>query len=179
MYSNQYYNIRNEAGYGGARNIIRINKKENPKENKKEKERINSWLSTQDTFTLHRTLKGRFNRLHYTPSNIDDTWEIDLAVLVNLQKYNDGYCYIMGVIDILSKFVWVEVLKDKKMTTVAEAFEKILKRANDRKPLLLRADLGSEFIGSALQKTLKKYDIKFSTTKNNDVKAACIERFFR
>ena len=179
MYSNQYFDVRSEAGYSGARNLLRINKKNNREENKREKKRIYEFLNVQDAYSLHKPVKHKFNRLHYIPSNIDDTWEIDLAVLQNLQYYNDGYCYIMAVIDILSKFVWVEVLKDKKMTTIAQAFEKILKRSNGRQPLLLRADSGGEFIGSALQKLLNKYDIKFSTTKNNDVKAAVVERFLR
>lgn len=152
MYSNQYYNVRSEAGYSGARNLLRLNKKNNPEENKKEKNRIYEWLSVQDTYSLHKPIKHRFSRLHYLPSNMDDTWEMDLAVLVNLSKYNDGYCYIMAVIDVLSKFVWVEVLPDKNMTTIAQAFEKILKRSNGRKPVLLQSDSGSEFIGSALQK---------------------------
>lgn len=152
MYSHQYYDAKNEAGYSGARNLIRINKKNNSKENKKEKERILNFLSIQDTYTLHKPTRSKFKRLFYLPSNIDDVWQIDLAVLVNLQKYNDGYCYIMAVIDVLSKFVWVEVLRDKKMTSIAQAFEKILKRSNGRKPVLLESDSGSEFIGSALQK---------------------------
>ena len=179
MYSHQYYDIRNEAGYSGARNLLRINKKNNLAENKEERSKILNFLSNSDTYTLHKPVRYKFKRLYYAPSNIDDVWQIDLDVLINFEKYNDGYCYIMGVIDVLSKFVWVEVLRDKKMTSISSAFEKILNRSNGRKPFLLQSDAGSEFIGSALQKILKKNNIKFATVRNNDVKAAVIERFFR
>ena len=36
-----------------------------------------------------------------------------------------------------------------------------------------------EFIGSAMQKVLKKNDIKFNTTRNNDTKCCIIKRFLR
>ena len=74
MYSDQCCNTVNEAGYTGARNLIRINKKNDSKRNKEEKERIYKFLSNQDTYTLHKPVRRKFQRLYYLPSNIDDIW---------------------------------------------------------------------------------------------------------
>ena len=116
-YENQYYDLEHEAGYAGARNLLRLNTA-TTKENKK---KIYDWLSNQDTYTLHQPIKRRFPRLSYNVSNIDDVWKCDLLQLTSIKDYNDGYCYILVVIDVLGKFAWVEPLKDKTARNVAEA----------------------------------------------------------
>ena len=39
------------------------------------------WLELQDAYTLHRSLRRKFPRLHYNVINIDDVWEADLIKL--------------------------------------------------------------------------------------------------
>jgi hypothetical protein len=39
-------------------------------------------------------------------TNIDDIWEMDLAGLGSLWKYNDKYKYLLFVIDIFSLHAW-------------------------------------------------------------------------
>ena len=50
-----------------------------------------------------------------------------------VSKYNKGFCFILNVIDIYSKYVWVVPLKDKIGITIANVFHKILDKPN-RKP---------------------------------------------
>ena len=47
-------------------------------------------------------------------------------------------------IDIFSKYAWVILLKDKRGTTITNAFQKILDESN-RKPNKIWVDEGSEF----------------------------------
>ena len=106
-------------------------------------------------------------------------WECDLLQLTSIKDYNDGYCYILVVIDVLGKFAWVEPLKDKTARNVANAFERITDRAKPRLPLCLQSDRGKEFLGAAFQNLLKRLEISFRVARNPDVKAAVVERLNR
>lgn len=179
-YENQYYDPSHEAGYAGARNLVRVNAQGKSVEGKeREKERIYEWLSNQDTYTLHRPIRKKFPRLQYNVTNIDDLWELDLCQLTSLKNENDGYSYLLVVIDVLSKYLFVEPLRTKSANEVALAFEKILKRANQRIPVWTQSDRGGEFLGAPMQKLLKKYSIRFRVARNPDVKAAVVERVNR
>lgn len=141
--------------------------------------KIVEWLETQDAHTIHKARRLRYPRRNYNVSNIDDVWETDLVDLRSIKSYNDGYCYILVVIDVLSKFVWAEALIDKTCTNVTSAFHRILTRSNNRVPIILQSDKGKEFIGSSFQKLLKENDIQFRLVRSPDVKAAVVERFNR
>ena len=78
-----------------------------------DKNKIYKWLRAQDSYTLHKPVHRKFQRLHYRVNEIDSVWEGDLIELCSLKSYNDEFSYILVVIDVLSKYVWVEPLKDK------------------------------------------------------------------
>ena len=177
-YHQQFYDPSHEAGYAGARNLVRVNASGKRAQNA-ERKRIYAWLSAQDAYTLHRPIRKKFARLHYNVTNIDDVWEADLCQLTSLKEENDGFAYLLVVVDVLSKHAWVEPLRDKSTRTVTTAFEKIFKRADGRLPLTLQTDRGKEFVGGALQNVLKRYNIKFRVARNPDVKAAVVERLNR
>ena len=67
----------------------------------------------------------------------------------------------MFVVDVLSKYAWLEAMRDKTMATAAKAFERILNEADGRTQICLQADKGSEFIGSVFQRLLKSRNIRF------------------
>ena len=46
---------------------------------------------------------------------IDDQWDADLMDMSYYAKQNDGYNYILMVIDIFSKYVWLRPLKRKHL----------------------------------------------------------------
>ena len=60
----------------------------------------------------------------------DNIWGVDLADMQLLSKYNKGFRFLLCVIDIFSKYVWVIPLKDKKGTSIVNAFQKMLKESN-------------------------------------------------
>ena len=49
-----------------------------------------------------------------------------------LSKYNKGIKYLLCPIDIFSKYAWVIPLKDKRGTSIVNAFQKIISKG--RKP---------------------------------------------
>jgi hypothetical protein len=80
----------------------------------------------------------------------DDIWSADL---INMPPQN-GYIYCLTVIDLYTRFAWVEPLKNKKGITVKIAFEKIFKESK-RHPKHLWVDKGREFFA------MKNYKFMF------------------
>ena len=54
----------------------------------------------------------------------DNIWGVDLADMLSLSKYNKGIKYLLCTIDFFSKYAWVIPLKDKKGTSIVNAFQK-------------------------------------------------------
>ena len=50
----------------------------------------------------------------------------------SLSKYNKGIKYLLCAIDLFSKYAWVVPLKDKKGTSIENAFQKVI--SEGRKP---------------------------------------------
>ena len=68
-----------------------------------------------------------------------------------ISKFNKGFRFLLCVVDIFSKYAWVVPLKDKKGSSIVNAFQKILKES-DRKPKKIWVDKGSEFYSSSFKK---------------------------
>jgi len=135
------------------------------------------YLASQDAYTLHKQRRRRFPRRKTYSKGIGDLYQIDLADVSNISRYNDSYRYLLTCIDVFSKKAWAIPLLDKSGRHVTEAFEKIL--ANGGKCNMLQSDKGSEFLNSTFQRMLERHDIHFYTSENEDVKAAVVERFNR
>ena len=73
----------------------------------------------------------------------DNIWGVDLADMQSLSKYNKGIKYLLCAIDLFSKYAWVIPLKDKKGTTIVNAFQKII--LEERKSNKIWVDQGNEF----------------------------------
>ena len=56
---------------------------------------------------------------------IDEQWQIYLVDVNKLSKHNDGFKFIIVVIDILSKYAWLEPLKSKHGVAIKNSLEHI------------------------------------------------------
>ena len=98
--------------------------------------------------------------------------------MVEIQKYskwNKGIKYLLIVIDIFSKYGWIEPFKDKKTESVSLAFDHIIKKSK-RKPEKLWTDKGSEFISKHFKEFLKTHSIILYHTQNEE-KSSIVERW--
>lgn len=77
---------------------------------------------------IHRQARKHFVRRKYSMRGAFDTIEADLIEFQTIKRYNRGYRYILLVIDIFTKMIYAEPLKDKTGKSAAEAMEKILIR---------------------------------------------------
>lgn len=168
---NDYYRFPNPAAYAAVDKLARGSKKP--------RREALRWLEYQDAYTLHKPVRKRFPRRFYNVRNFDDVWEIDLADLRALKTYNDNYSYLLVIIDALSKYLWIEPIRDKSGNSVAEAFERVLQRSGNRVPVMVQSDAGKEFLAKKLQTVLKKNGIDYKPARSPDVKAALAERVIR
>ena len=74
----------------------------------------------------------------------DNIWGADLADMQLISKHNKGTRYLLCVIDLFSKYVWVVPLKGKKGVSIVNAFKNFLD-SSERKPNKIWVDQGSEF----------------------------------
>ena len=81
-------------------------------------------------------------------------------------KDNNGIKYLLTVIDVFSKFVWIVPLKGKTRQEVAVAFSRILK---ERKPCKVWVERGKEFCNKDVQKLVALYSTE------NEEKSCVIE----
>ena len=76
---------------------------------------------------------------------------IDLVDISKLAKHNDGFTFIMVVIQVLSKYAWLELLKSKNGIATKNALEYIFSETI-RRPKVTQTDKGTEFF-NVLAKT--------------------------
>ena len=88
---------------------------------------------------------GKFleNPIQVYSSFRDNIWGVDLTDMQSLSKYNKGIKYLLYAIDIFSKYAWVVPLKDKRVISIVNAFQKII--SEGRKPNKIWVDQGGEF----------------------------------
>ncbi|KAF8766363.1 putative uncharacterized transposon-derived like protein [Argiope bruennichi] len=106
---------------------------------------------------------------------INDLWQCDLVDLQHLAEHNNGFKYLLTVIDVFSKYAYVIPLKSKTSVAVKNAFEKLLQQV---KPKHIQSDKGKEFYNTQLQSLFKRYSINHYSAEG-DHKASVIERFNR
>ena len=80
----------------------------------------------------------------------------------SLSKYNKGIEYLLCAIDLFSKYAWVIPIKDKKRTSILNAFKNII--SGKRKPNKIWFDQGSEFYDKSFKDFLKINNIEMYST---------------
>ncbi len=140
---------------------------------------ITKWLQKHEPYSLNRAVRRVSYRNAVLVSGLDDQFEADLADLSNASyvEANNGVKYLLVVIDVFSRYLWVEALTNKHAKTIIAAFEKIFKTSK-RKPKRLRTDRGSEFTAKSVQKFMKGQNIHQIFT-SNEVQANYAERVIK
>lgn len=126
---------------------------------------------------VHRRINRKFQRRKVIVSKIDEIWGIDLASMESLTEYNNGFKFILCVIDVFSKFAWCVPLKNKSAETVLNAVTDIIKK-NHRSPGKIWVDKGSEFYNKDFLKWTKTENIVVYSTYGES-KSVVVERFIR
>ena len=71
---------------------------------------------------LHKPIIRNFKKRTVYSGFKDNIWGADLADVQLINKFNTGFKFLSGVIDIFIKYDWVVPLKDKKGASIVNAF---------------------------------------------------------
>lgn len=171
-----YYNPK--TGFSGINDLVR---KSGLKKNE-----VEDFLNQQETYTLHKPARKNFDTRRVFVHYIDQQWQADLVEMIPYEKDNNGFRYLLTVIDCFSKYAWSIPIHYKRGKDIVKAFNKIFKiRSNDpdsnirgRKPSKIQTDLGKEFYNKDVQQLFKENNIIHFSTHSN-YKASIVERFNR
>lgn len=163
-----YYDVKNPAGFSS---VAKLSKASGYSE-----KQVKEWLKAQPTYTLHRQVRKRYPTRKYVVHDIDEQWQADLADVALLAKQNNGYRFLLCVIDIFSRYAWVRPLRTKTGKEVAAAFKDIFDEG--RIPKRVQSDQGKEFENRDVLRLFAEHDIELFSVKSA-YKAAIVERFNR
>ena len=80
----------------------------------------------------------------------------------SLSKCNKGIKYLLCAIDLFSKYAWVVPIKDRKGTSIVNAFKKIISK--EKKPNKIWVDQGSNLYNKSFKDFLKINNIEMYST---------------
>lgn len=126
---------------------------------------------------LHKPSRKHFKRRKVIVKGLNDLWQADLVEMIPYWKFNKGYKYLLVIINVFSKFLWIEPLKSKTAQDVTMAMRKVLKNVENT-PKNLQTDLGKEFFNKEFRKLMDEFKINHYNTFSN-LKASVVERVNR
>ena len=167
--SELYKNPVRPSAFGGKKRLYASAK------NIKRKD-VDHWLAGEDTYTLHKPVRTRFQRRPTITSGVFVQAQADLMDVRSHIKHNDGVAFLLTIIDVFSRKAWVFPLKNKSGSAVSTALRNFDELENFR---YLQTDKGKEFYNSDVRGVLKSSSIHHFSTENETIKASIIERFNR
>ena len=162
------------ASFAGQERFYRAQAK-HLKNRSASKSSVKKKLQSIDSYSLHKpTRKPKLYRRIFT-KGIGYLLQCDLIDMTNLHKDNDGYKWIITIIDTFSKKAWAFKMKKKSAQSIVEVMKPFLR---DNTPQKMQFDQGTEFYNRPFLELLKKHKIKHYSVYSEQ-KAAIVERFNR
>jgi hypothetical protein len=168
-----YFDPKHPASFQGAKKLHQSVKEEGLF--KIGLTRLRRWLQENESYSLNKPLRRKFKRGRVIVASKGDQYDADLADFQKWGRENDGVRFLLVVIDIFSRYAWVEPLVNKSNTTVRKAFEKIFE---EEKPRRLRTDAGKEFTGNIMDKFFTDNNVTHFLALN-ETKANYAERLIK
>ena len=114
--------------------------------------KVGKELAAVDTYTLHKPVRKPTLYRRIITKGINEFYQADLVDMQKHSKVNDGYKWILNIIDTFSKKAWSFKLKNKGAKSMHDVMEPFLKE-NPCK--LIEFDRGKEFYNSKVLNLLK------------------------
>ncbi len=126
---------------------------------------------------IHKQRRKTFERRKVVAAHADEIWGIDLAQMDSYVSDNDGFKFIMCIIDVFSKYAWCVPLKTKSSLSILNALKEVVSKS-DRIPEKIWTDEGTEFKNKDMFAWCKANGITLYSTYG-DSKSVVAERFIR
>jgi len=127
----------------------------------------------QRAIELHKPIRHKFDRRKVIVNEIDEIFAADLMDF-SKEPLKQG-SYVLVVIDVFSKYCWIEYMKNKNIDSCIDAFKKVFK---ERKPKLLWMDQERSVDSKRFGEFLTEYQVKLYHTFS-EVKVSVVERMIR
>jgi hypothetical protein len=138
------------------------------------KGRIRKFLRKQRVYTAHKQVRKRFKRPRVVVPKKHYQWAADTMNMMRYHKDNDGFGYILIMIDILSRYVYAVPLKTLQGKEMVTALKTVFEGGT--KPSKIQSDKGVEFNNRLVKGFLSKEGVDYFTTSNPETKANFSER---
>ena len=142
--------------------------------------KINDFLRQYKLHSVHKRIsKKKFPRRKVIARFPFELFMADLIEYPGDKYNNNGYCFILVLIDCFTKMLYAAPMKRKNKEWCADAFESIFRKM-DRFPINMVTDGGLEFFNSNVQDVFQNYGINhYRTPSTTKWKASVVERAIR
>jgi hypothetical protein len=137
--------------------------------------KVLQFLHSNNAYTQYHIAFKKFPRLYVVAKSINEIWCMDLAQMDKLASHNNGVNFLLVSVDILSRFIRVQPMKNKTAVTTKSAFMKMM--STGEQPKKIWVDEGKEFEGSFKSLCIDMGVILYHTQSKK--KAAYAERAIR
>ena len=143
------------------------------------KEDVQNFLNNNETAQIQKPLKENKVNRPIVVSKPMRFFQMDLADMEKYASTNNGYKYLLVLIDVFSKFAFVAPLKDKTDTATVAALEQIITEGK-LQPSSIQSDNGSEFINYRMKQLLTSLNInQIVSSPYHPQSNGVVERFNR
>ena len=132
------------------------------------REDVEDFIKHQDIYQLHKEVHRKKEYLKTFVEKIAEQVQIDLIDMRKYSKHNEGYNWIISMIDIFSKYAFTIAVKSKSGKDVLNGFVKLMKQFHEKfgkYPKRVRADEGKEFFNINFNEYLKHKNVKIFCNK--------------
>ena len=126
---------------------------------------------------LHKPIIRKYEKPKLYSSFKDNIWGADLADMEVINKRKKGFCFLLCVIDVCSKYTWVVPLIDENGIKIENAFQRILDNSG-RKANKIWVNKGGEFCIRSMTSWQQDND-RGTYSTHNEEKCVISERFIR
>ena len=123
------------------------------------------FLKKQKVYQITRTQHHKTNK-PILSTNVDERWGTDCINMTSFANNNggvqNGYKFILTVVDYFSRYVWARKMKTQTAINVTKALKSIAEETKTY-PKLIQADNGSEFMNDTSE-WMKENDIVYIKT---------------
>ena len=170
---NIYFDEKNPNSFASANKLYLAAKKI---DNDITRDFVKRWLSSRFEYSLFKQPRHTFKRNKVLASFINEYWQIDILDYANISRFNNGFKYLINIIDVFSKFLICIPTKTKTMFEITYKFNILFSKV---KPINLQSDRGREFNNRDFKLLCQHNNVNYFTTENQTTKCAVVERVNR
>ena len=170
--------MEHPAGYSGPHKLYNYIKKYGSRNDITKKD-VEEFLKSQAGHTYHGVVPRTFVRRPIKIARVGLTLGTDIADMNQyIWSHNNGYRYILILIDCFSRKVSLTPLKNKTCSNVARVLENYLENCK-HDYVYIFSDEGSEYLGTQAKRVYDRFNIVRYSVKSRKFKCSIAERFIR